>query len=166
MTNQALPQMANWTLEDQFAYLMALIFAREPRNPKLALELLKRFNLRLAKEMGTVIEALLDSSGLPTPSPAEQLTFWYNKPETMEEAMQRNALPPDDPMFMPAPHSWESFRARLPKRYIKAWDRFQALRKRAYDGELGPELQMREVMARASAGLAPVLPQRPVLGAS
>lgn len=174
MTNQQqAPVMPNWSLEDQFAYHLALLFAKDPGNPKVAMDTLVRVNKRLASEMKIGLKALRDSSGLPNWSPAEKLTFYYSKPDSIIEAQQRAMLPPEDPMFVAAVHSWESFKGRLPREYQRCWGEFQQLRDRAYEGKLGPELQMREVMLRASTSLpaggiaAPasgVPPGRPIIG--
>lgn len=143
-----MPQMAlqpqPMTLDEQFAYYMAMLFARDRSE---AIDALNQLADKLDEEFGWVMDALEDSAGLPDWPPRDRLVFYYGKPDHDLEAqlMYMDGL-------IPAPYSWDQQKATYPQDYERDWADFMELRERAANGDFGLEMRLHE-MGMLPAGI-------------
>lgn len=100
------------------------------------------------------LDTMQDALGLNAAPPAVRIMFYYNKPDTWQDAL---ALVQAGKIK--APYSWESQLAYFPRDYEEDWADFQKLRERARNGEFGPMIQAQEI-----AYTEPQIPTPPVGG--
>lgn len=105
-----------WPLDEQFAYYMALLFAKDR---KLAMEALRQIAEKLSADFIAAVEALEKSSGLQRPGPLARLQWYRQKPDEL----------------------WAEQEAKFPRRYDRDQADYAKLQDRALDGDFGPEEQ-------------------------
>lgn len=103
-----------WDLASQFAYYMALLFAKDR---KLALAALDQIAEKLSADFIAAIEALEKSSGLQRPGPLARLQWYRQKPDEL----------------------WSEQEAKFPKRYDRDRRDYEKLQDRALDGDFGEQ---------------------------
>jgi hypothetical protein len=103
-----------WDLGSQFAYYMALLFAKDRA---MAMEALHEIAKKLSADFIAAIEALEKSSGLERPGPLARLQWYREKPDEL----------------------WSEQEAKFPRRFDRDQQDYEKLQDRALDGDFGPQ---------------------------